>query len=162
MSSRGGRGGKAATVRRATVADAADIGRLLHDFNSEFADASPGPAALAEHLPRLLDEGDALILLVGDGPDGIAMSRFRRSIWTDELDAYLEELYVAPSARGNGLGRALMAATMDAARSRGATYLSLVTSTDDTAARGLYESSGFTNREGGPDGPVMLFYERDL
>ena len=27
---------------------------------------------------------------------------------------------------------------------------------------GLYESSGFINREGGPDGPVMFFYEREL
>jgi hypothetical protein len=36
------------------------------------------------------------------------------------------------------------------------------TSEDDTAARALYESAGFTNREGRPDGPVMLFYERDL
>ena len=30
------------------------------------------------------------------------------------------------------------------------------------AARALYESEGFTNREGRPDGPVMFFYERDL
>ena len=29
-------------------------------------------------------------------------------------------------------------------------------------ARALYESAGFTNREGEPDGPVMLFYEREL
>jgi hypothetical protein len=36
------------------------------------------------------------------------------------------------------------------------------TSETDTAARGLYESAGFTNREGKPDGPVMLFYEREL
>lgn len=35
-------------------------------------------------------------------------------------------------------------------------------SEDNTAARALYESAGFTNREGRPDGPVMLFYERKL
>jgi len=33
---------------------------------------------------------------------------------------------------------------------------------DDTAARALYESWGFTNLERLPDGPAMLFYERDL
>jgi hypothetical protein len=32
----------------------------------------------------------------------------------------------------------------------------------DTVARHLYESMGFTNKEGGPDGPAMLFYEREL
>jgi len=31
----------------------------------------------------------------------------------------------------------------------------------DIAARQLYESLGFTNREGG-DGPVMYVYERNL
>lgn len=38
----------------------------------------------------------------------------------------------------------------------------LNTGETDTAARGLYESFGFTNREGGPDGPSMLFYEREI
>jgi hypothetical protein len=38
----------------------------------------------------------------------------------------------------------------------------LNTGTTDTVARALYESCGFTNREGSPDGPSMLFYERDL
>jgi hypothetical protein len=33
---------------------------------------------------------------------------------------------------------------------------------NDTAARALYESAGFSNREGKPDGPVMFFYEREL
>jgi hypothetical protein len=28
------------------------------------------------------------------------------------------------------------------------------------AARALYESAGFTNRERGPQGPRMLYYER--
>jgi len=28
--------------------------------------------------------------------------------------------------------------------------------------RRLYESMGFTNREGSPDGPSMLFYEREI
>jgi len=51
---------------------------------------------------------------------------------------------------------------MEAARQRGATHMDLGTSEDDVAARGLYESAGFTNREGTPDGPVMFVYERDL
>ena len=32
----------------------------------------------------------------------------------------------------------------------------------DLAARRLYESLGFTNRTGGPDGPLMYVYEREL
>jgi hypothetical protein len=40
--------------------------------------------------------------------------------------------------------------------------IDLGTSEDDVGARALYESAGFTNREGGPDGPTMLYYEREL
>jgi ribosomal protein S18 acetylase RimI-like enzyme len=69
---------------------------------------------------------------------------------------------VAPAKRGQGLGRALLEAAMDTARQQGARRMELGTSEDDTAARGLYESAGFSNREGKPDGPVMFFYERDL
>jgi ribosomal protein S18 acetylase RimI-like enzyme len=78
------------------------------------------------------------------------------------LTAYLEELYVVPERRGQGLGRALLEAAMDHARERGAARIDLNTSVDDVAARALYESAGFTNREGGPEGPPMLYYERDL
>jgi hypothetical protein len=40
--------------------------------------------------------------------------------------------------------------------------MDLGTSEDDVAARALYESLGFTNREGGSDGPVNYFYQREL
>jgi ribosomal protein S18 acetylase RimI-like enzyme len=103
-----------------------------------------------------------LVLLGGQPPAGLALLRFRPSIWRDALDAYLEELYVAPERRGRGIGRALLEETMKAARKLGATRIELGTSEADTAAISLYESCGFTNREGRPDGPTMLFYERDL
>jgi ribosomal protein S18 acetylase RimI-like enzyme len=51
---------------------------------------------------------------------------------------------------------------METARQQGARRIELGTSEDDTAARALYESAGFSNREGKPDGPVVFFYERDL
>jgi ribosomal protein S18 acetylase RimI-like enzyme len=88
--------------------------------------------------------------------------RFRLSIWSTALECYLAELYVVPGRRGNGLGRALMDRALALARDHGADYIDLGTSEDDTAARALYESLGFTNREGGPDGPTMLYYEREL
>jgi len=69
---------------------------------------------------------------------------------------------VVPALRGRGIGRALLARTIEIARRRGADGLDLNTGETDTAARALYESMGFTNAEGGPDGPSMLFYEREL
>jgi ribosomal protein S18 acetylase RimI-like enzyme len=88
--------------------------------------------------------------------------RFRPNIYTKGLNSYLEELYVVPDRRGQGLGRALMEEAIDLSRREGANDMHLGTSEDDVAARGLYESLGFINREGGPDGPISYFYEREL
>jgi ribosomal protein S18 acetylase RimI-like enzyme len=157
-----GEGAAPSGVRRASVEDAAEIARLLHDFNAEFGEPTPPLAALTERLGELLGAGEALVLLAGSPPHGLALLRFRPSLWADGLEAYLEELYVAPSERGRGIGRALLDAAMEAARKVGATHFELTTGETDTAARGLYESAGLTNREGSPAGPRMLYYERDL
>jgi ribosomal protein S18 acetylase RimI-like enzyme len=151
-----------AAVRRATAADAAAIGALLFRYNSEYEEETPAAEVLAHHLGALLGDGEIIVMLVGDGPDGFCQFRFKRSYYDGRPDAHVEELYVVPDRRGQGLGRALLDATIAACRAAGATHIELTTSEDDTEARGLYESSGFTNREGSPEGPRMLYYEREL
>jgi GNAT superfamily N-acetyltransferase len=149
-------------VRRATADDASAIGRLLHDFNREFEEPTPPAEALADRLTQLMAGGETTVLLTGDGPDGVAVLRFRPAIWSLALECYLAELYVLPARRGRGLGRALMLAAIEVARDAGADRMELGTSEDDVAARALYESLGFSNREGRPDGPLSYFYEREL
>ena len=149
-------------VRPGRVEDADVIARLLHDFNREFDEPTPGPQSLAERVRELLPRGEITVLLGGTGPDGIAVLRFRPDIWSQSLECYLAELYVVPDMRGRGLGRALMEAAIELARSKGAGYMDLGTGEDDVAARALYESLGFSNRGGKPDGPLNYFYERDL
>jgi ribosomal protein S18 acetylase RimI-like enzyme len=149
-------------VRRAETRDAEAIGRLLHDFNTEYDDYTPGPEAVAKRIAELIASGDVTVLIGGEGPDGLAVLRFRPSLWSETLDCYLEELYVVPDRRGQGLGQALMETAMETARERGAAHMDLGTAEADTAARGLYEKLGFSNREGKPDGPINYFYEREL
>jgi GNAT superfamily N-acetyltransferase len=149
-------------VRVAEIEDAESIGQLLHEFNSEFNDPTPGPAVIGQRIRQLLAGGDTIVLLGGRGPDGIAVLRFRGSIWAKALECYLAELYVVPDRRGRGLGRALMEAAITVARDHGANHMDLGTSEHDVAARALYESLGFSNREDKPDGPINYFYERDL
>ena len=151
-----------ARIRFASAGDAPVFGRLLHRFNAEFGEATPEAKVIAERAAPLIESGEVTVLFAGEGPDGFAELRFRPSLYTGALDAYLEELYVVPERRGQGLGRALLEAAMEHARERGAARIDLNTSEDDVAARALYESAGFANREGGPKGPTMLYYERDL
>jgi ribosomal protein S18 acetylase RimI-like enzyme len=147
-------------VRLAGRDDAAAIGQLLDAFNQEFDEPTPGPAALAERVQALLSGGDTLVLLAGDGPDGVAVLRLRAAIWSAGLECYLAELYVTPARRGQGLGRALMEAAIREARDRGADTIDIGVDEPDLIARRLYESLGFTNRA--DDGSLMFVYERDL
>ena len=149
-------------LRIARPADAAIFAGLLHAFNVEFDEPTPDADMIAAWAAPLLANGEVTVLFAGDGPDGFAQLRFRPSLYTCALDAHLEELYVVPERRGRGLGRALLEGAMEIARERGAARIDLGTSEDDVAARALYESAGFTNHEGKPDGSRMLYYERDL
>jgi ribosomal protein S18 acetylase RimI-like enzyme len=148
-------------VRLAEAADAEVIGQLLHDFNVEYDEVTPGPVDLAERVRALLAGGETRVLVVGDPIVGLALLRFRVSLWTPGLECYLAELYVVPGERGHGLGRALMEAVISLARAEGADGIDLGTGENDTVARALYESLGFTNR-GNADGSVNYFYELEL
>jgi ribosomal protein S18 acetylase RimI-like enzyme len=149
-------------TRRAQTSDAEAIAELLHDFNTEYDEFTPGPEALGKRLRWLLARGEVTVVLAGDPPCGLALMRFRPALWTDSLDCYLEELYVVPDQRRQGIGEALLKAAMEVARDEGAAHMDLGTGDDDVAARALYEKLGFNNTEGKPDGPVNYFYEREL
>jgi ribosomal protein S18 acetylase RimI-like enzyme len=149
-------------VRLATVEDAGTAARLMHDFSTEYDEEIDDVEVLERRYREQLADDRFAVLIGGDGPDGFAQVRLKGQIYSDSPTAYVEELYVYPDKRGEGLGRALLEAAVEEARRLGADHIDLGTSEDDTAARGLYESMGFTNREGKPDGPVMLYYERDL
>ena len=149
-------------VRRATEADAPAVARLLDAFNHEYDEPTPGVDVLATRAARMIANAEIVVLLVGDGPAGLAQLASRASIWADAPDMYLAELYVIPERRGEGLGRALLAAAIEVARAAGSAVIDLSTSEDDVAARGLYAAMGFTDRERGSEGPRLLYFEREL
>jgi ribosomal protein S18 acetylase RimI-like enzyme len=149
-------------VRPAALEEIEAVAGLLHDFNREFGEPTPSPPELAERLRQLLDIGDTLVLVAGEGPDGLAVLRFRAALWSSGAECHLSELYVVPSRRGRGVGRALMESAIREAGNRGADTMDIGVDEPDVAARRLYESLGFTNRVGGDGGPLMFVYERDL
>lgn len=148
-------------ISEAAVADAPDIARLLHAFNTEYEEETPPVPELTRHAERMLREGEMTVLLAGEGPDGLALLRFRSSVWTERQEAYLQELYVVPDLRGRGIGEALMEAVLETCRTRDAAWIELNTGESDVAARSLYRKLGFSNEEG-PEGAAMLYYELEL
>lgn len=153
-----------AATRVATVADAGEIARLLRAFNAEFDEPAPGQEWLAARVADLLRDGATAVVLLetGDRADGLALMRFRPSLWEPADEAYLAELYVRPELRGRGLGRHLLTAAMRHARERGATYMDLTTTNQDTAAVALYESAGFDRHERRGPETISYYFEIDL
>ncbi len=153
------------TVGVGAEAAIGEAARLLFDFNAEYDMPSPPVAEVAERLAHLL-EGDHVVVLLVREPEshvavGVAMLRLYPSLWSSAQEAYLAELYVVASRRGQGFGRALITEVIAVARDRGADYAFLVTSEEDTLAHHLYAAAGFRRTEG-EDGPAMLAFERDL
>ena len=78
---------------------------------------------------------------------GIAHYLFHRSSWSIGDYCYLQDLYVSEEARGLGAGRALIEATEQAARQKGASRVYWLTKEDNHTARALYDKladrSGF-------------------
>lgn len=134
---------------------------MLHDFNTEFEMASPGADVLGPRIRELIDAGSVVALIGGDD-EGLAILRFRPSLWSQGEIAYLEELYVVPARRRHGIGERIMRRAVSLVRDRGADSIELGTSTDDVGAIALYEKLGFIGEEGGPGGPTMLFYELEF
>ena len=153
-----------AEVRPARPQDAPDLARMLHDFNLEYDDPTPGVEVLEDRIRRFMADGTKWYLVAGDGSRslGFAQFDFHASIWSEGPILFLDELYVKPAHRGRGMGRAMMEALRAAAEDRDAAGMEVVTGEDDTAARGLYESFGFENQVEGAEKARSLFYELEF
>ena len=149
--------------RIATPDDAREVAHLLDRFQVEYAEPTPGIEVLIARVRTHLERDLSVFLLAEPTDAGVAQLRFREYLLTGAGVCSLEELYVVPERRREGHGRMLMNATLSVARRRGATSVELGTALSDTAARGLYESFGFTNLEkpGRPE-TQMLYYELAL
>jgi len=99
-------------IRLATADDVA----LLLRFIRELAVFERAPDAVVATEADLLHHGfgpnpefEAILAFLDGEPAGCALFHTRFSTWLGRPGLYLEDLYVAESARGRGVGKRLMA-----------------------------------------------------
>ena len=149
-------------VRRATVTDAATVGRLLFDFNTEFESPTPSAEQFGRRFAELLPRDDVIVLLAeASEPVGFAYLTLRPTPYGGGPLAQLEELYVRPELRDRGIGTRLLTAALAEVTERGAIEMHINVDEVDVDTRRFYERHGFTNVEPGED-YRMLFYLREL
>lgn len=101
----------------------------------------------AQWRRRLRDHAQ-FAALIGDRPVGLIGAQLENA-----ETVYLYSLWLDPTARGHGLARPLVAAAVDFARDRRARTVTLRVAADNTVARGVYESLGFTVTSAETRGP---------
>ncbi len=136
------------TIARADL-KAAPSQALIAALNAELSGAYSEPGANHFRVdPDEVRDGKGAFLMAcrGDEPIGCGALRL-----LDAETGELKRMYVAPAARGTGLGRLLVAALEAEARALGVRRLVLETGVRQHAALALYRNTGFT--------PIPLYGE---
>ena len=147
--------------RLATSDDAGEIAALLHDFNTEFEAPSPGPNILEPRLRMLLAEDRTFAVIAGRPSVGVGLVTLRPNVWYEGLVGLLDELYVVPELRGDGIGTALLRLIEAVARDRDVDAIEINVDEGDSDAQRFYERHGYTTID--PDSNERaLYYRREI
>ena len=149
------------TPRLASVDEADQVARLLHDFNTEFETPSPGPEVLAVRLRGLLAGDETFAIVAGNPAVAVALVTLRPNVWYAGQVALLDELYVQPDLRDRGIGSGIIDLLMTTARARGVDLVEINVDEGDVDAQRFYERHGFSPTEAGST-ERAFYYNQEL
>ncbi len=138
------------TVRQATVDDL-DALALLFDAYRQFYDQPPDPVRARRFLEDRLQLGESVVF-IALAPDGSALGFMQLYPGFSSVRMVrtwlLNDLFVAPQARRQGVAEALLGAAAAFARARGAGRMTLSTGVANITAQTMYGRLGWQRQEG--------------
>lgn len=133
-------------IRRATRADL-DLVAPLFDSYRQFYRRAPDPALARGFIAERLEREDSMIYLAEQEGQALGFMQlyplFSSTAATPGRLWLLNDLFVRPEGRGQGVGHALLAEARALGVRSGAVGLFLQTARDNLGARRLYESLGY-------------------
>ena len=117
------------------------LARLLPQLNSQL------PIPTIERLQAIMADPASTLLVARDGEKIVGTTTlivYTTPFW---IKARLDEVVVDESARGKGVGTALVKASLEIAREKGVEVVELQSGVQRDAANRLYPSLGFKLRE---------------
>jgi ribosomal protein S18 acetylase RimI-like enzyme len=142
-------------VHQATIVELLDM-----YCRDEFGDSRPLSVEARENLiPGLIKHGGARVFLAYEGqqPLGVAICMIGFSSFRGKPLINIHDVAVSPAARGQGIGRKLLAAVEAEARTLGCCKVTLEVRSDNIRAMGLYRSVGFQSSE-----PETFFWSQKI
>ncbi|MBA4115503.1 MAG: GNAT family N-acetyltransferase [Rubrobacter sp.] len=136
------------TVVRVRPEDAVLVAPLFDAYRTFYG--QPPDADLArEFLHERLAREESVVFVALEGPVGIGFAQLYPSFSSVSARQQwiLNDLFVAPEARGRGIGATLLEKTRQLATETGAKKLVLATAADNLPAQRLYESLGWKRDE---------------
>ena len=144
-------------IREARESDLLTIGKLTLELieamgNTEGIDIK----LIAENCRNLLNEVNSHILVAEIEGVVVGFVNFttRKTILHRGLSGLIDELIIAKSYRGKGIGKQLLSSAIEKSRQLGCCEVEVSTEKTNIKARGFYRQYGFTERG--------MFFEMDL
>ena len=138
-----------AHIHTATLADLAPLAQLF-DAYRQFYEYPSDLSLASAYIAQRLHQGESVVLLARDA-QGRALGFCQMYPTFCSLEAKpiyaLYDLYVAPAARGAGIGNQLLLAAEQTARNHGMCRLDLTTAKTNLPAQAAYEALGWVRDE---------------
>jgi GNAT superfamily N-acetyltransferase len=129
-----------------TLSSLLDLIAALSDAGGRELIVEHGPARVGDIRDSLGDAAEDMHCLVAENDSGnmigIVHYLYHRVTWSASDRCYLEDLFVAETARGTGAGRALIEAVYAAADDRGSDQVYWLTQESNEQGRRLYDRVG--------------------
>ncbi len=138
------------TIARATAADLPELLPLMRAY-CDFYEVAPSEDALRALAEALIadPEREGVQLVAREDGQAVGFATIFWS-WATTIAArigVMNDLFVAPEARGSGAAEALIRACLDECRQHGAAELTWQTAQDNARAQRVYDRVGATRSE---------------
>lgn len=132
-------------IHRASIADLEEVLPLVAGYRT-FYERAPDAAAERAYVEAHLARGTSVMFVARVDRNAVGFAQLFPAFSTVRLSPafILEDLFVAPEARRQGVAGALLDAALAYAREAGATVMFLETAMTNAAAQALYEAHGWT------------------
>ena len=132
------------SVREAQAKDLVDLARLFDGYR-QFYECEPDLAGAAAWMTVNLNEQRSTVFVAEQTDALVGFTQLYPALCSVDMQPFymLYDLFVDPSSRRAGIGRALITTAADWARTQGACRIDLETAHTNVIGQGLYESLGY-------------------